>query len=134
MLAEPFSLLNLLHIHLILVVPVLPSVQRFILVLPVQLCPPVSGSGLDTANNTQRPNAIFVLYPSWTCLVHVLLAGVLILGDTLSLAKHSWRCHGAWFQRCRTEISVIHSGISLHRAQKWKGPPGSSSSSPCHHQ
>lgn len=31
--------------------------------LPVQVCPPITGSGLDTANNTQGPNAIFVLYP-----------------------------------------------------------------------
>lgn len=80
--------------------------------LPVQVCPPVSGSGLDTANSTQGPNAIFCLAFIGDMFGPCAVGCSADFRDTLSLAKQSWRCHGAWFQRCRTETLVIHSGIS----------------------
>lgn len=40
------------------------------------------------------------------------LPGVLALGNMLCLVNHHCRqCHGACFQRCRTDTPVIHPGI-----------------------
>lgn len=121
--AESFSflsLLNLIHVHLGLCChlsfcsSVTPSSclqcrdSSLSELLPVQkVCPPITGSGPDAAYNSISVQTLFsscIHCP--TCLVPwAVLPGVLALGDTLCLVNQScWSCHGACFQRCRTEI------------------------------